>query len=117
MNNNDIFHKAGILFTRLYYFFPLEAFLWLGIIVALFIYNPSMDKHMSLCVFNRLGLEFCPGCGLGRSISYLLDGDLRHSLAMHPLGIPAFLILSSRMINLFHNFFKNNKSPNSWQTF
>ena len=117
MNNNNIFHKSGIAITRIYYCFPLEAFLWLGILVALFLYNPVSDKHMSLCLFNKLGLEFCPGCGLGRSISYIFNGDIHNSLVMHPLGIPALLILSARMINLFHNFFINNKTRNSWLTF
>ncbi|HLF33779.1 MAG TPA: DUF2752 domain-containing protein [Cyclobacteriaceae bacterium] len=113
--NNNTFRKAGKRLARIYYYFPIEAFIWLTILIALLIYDPAYDRHMSLCIFNRLGIDICPGCGLGRSIAFLIQGDLRNSLAMHPLGMPACLILSSRVINLFHNFFKNNKTRNLWQ--
>ena len=35
----------------------------------------------------------CPGCGLTRSVACLLQGDLRASLAFHPLGWLAGLVI------------------------
>jgi len=64
------------------------------------------EEHMSLCVFNHLGLKFCPGCGLGRSISYFMHGELLMSLKAHPIGIPAVLILLYRIIKLYIEYFK-----------
>ena len=50
-----------------------------------------------LAIFNQ---EFCPGCGLGNSISYLFHGEIINSFNAHPLGIPALIILVSRIISL-----------------
>ncbi len=63
--------------------------------------DPSASAHFSFCVFNRLGIEHCPGCGLGHSISYLFHGDFYTSFATHPLGIFAVLVLSLRIYSLF----------------
>lgn len=103
--------------NRLYYFLPLEALFWIAALVALALYIPSGTSHMSLCPLSHLGFKYCPGCGLGRSISFLLHGSIKESLAMHPLGIPAFLIISWRIITLLYNFFNNIKLHNKWQTY
>ena len=99
--------------TWIYYFFPVEALIWSFALIFLAMYNPNKDQHMSFCIFKIFGFYYCPGCGIGRSISYLLHGDLANSVKLHPLGIPAFFILSSRVINLFYNFFNNVKSHNN----
>jgi len=33
----------------------------------------------------------CPGCGMTRALKLLAEGDLRASLAMHPLAVPTAL--------------------------
>jgi len=77
---------------------PLEAMVWLIGLSILAIYNPHQQQHMTMCVFDNLGFAYCPGCGLGRSISFLFHGDLLHSISTHPLGIPAILILVYRIL-------------------
>ena len=99
--------------TWIYYFFPLEAFIWSLALIVLAIYNPLTDQHMSFCIFKIFGFNYCPGCGLGRSISFLLHGDIGNSLKMHPLGIPALLILLFRIVNLSYNFLNNFKTHNN----
>lgn len=79
---------------------PVEAALWGGGLVLLFLVDPASTRRLDLCLFHRLGLGPCPGCGLGASIHYFLRGDMAASWASHPLGIPAFLILAARTIGL-----------------
>jgi hypothetical protein len=77
----------------------LELLAWLGGLTFLALMNPYSDSLPSLCLFKRLGLP-CPGCGLGRSISFLLHGDLQRSLQTHPLGIFALIVLVTRSVSL-----------------
>jgi hypothetical protein len=40
----------------------------------------------------RLGID-CPGCGMQRSISALLNGNLVHSIKLYPASIPILLFI------------------------
>jgi len=77
-----------------------EAWLWIAGLAVLAIINPDSNSHFTLCPFKNLGFKFCPGCGLGHSISYLFRGNIKASLNSHILGIPSVLILSARTISL-----------------
>ena len=68
-------------------------------LAALALTHPA-EHHYTLCPFHNLGMDFCPGCGLGRSISYLFRLEIKHSLMSHPLGIPAVAILLYRIYQL-----------------
>ncbi|MCL6099134.1 MAG: DUF2752 domain-containing protein [Bacteroidetes bacterium] len=84
-----------------------EAVLWLvGLIYLLFI-NPYQPQHYTLCPFKNMGITFCPGCGLGRSISLFYHGDLIHSIKAHPLGILAFILIVARTTKLFIKMYFN----------
>lgn len=94
--------------NSVYYFFrkmPIELMTWLLGLVILAILNVNQD-HISFCPFKSLGFDFCPGCGLGRSISFLFHGEFKKSLSMHPLGIFAVIVLSLRIFQLFKNLKK-----------
>lgn len=78
----------------------LEAFIWIGGIVLMALMSPS-NAHASLCPFSAMGLSFCPGCGLGHSISYLVRGDFQASFIAHPLGMFALLMLVWRTLQIF----------------
>ncbi|HEV8080122.1 MAG TPA: DUF2752 domain-containing protein [Chitinophagaceae bacterium] len=77
-----------------------ELVFWLTALISLALMTPGIDAHYSLCVFKLLGLNFCPGCGLGHSISYLFHGDMEASIAAHPLGVFAVLIIVCRIYKL-----------------
>jgi len=78
-----------------------EALLWsIGLFYLLFI-NPYETSHVTLCPYKNLGIEFCPGCGIGKSISFFFHGDLLHSIKTHPLGIITFVLILGRIIHLF----------------
>lgn len=87
----------------------LELLFWLTALFMLACMHPG-ESHFSLCIFKWLGISFCPGCGIGHSIYYLFQGNILASWQSHPLGIPAFVIISHRVIRLFPvKFFKNDK--------
>jgi hypothetical protein len=77
----------------------IELIAWLGGLAYLALINPDRP-HFSFCLFYLLGIEFCPGCGLGRSVSYLLHGEIAKSWETHILGIFAFIVLVLRIIQL-----------------
>jgi len=88
---------------------PFEAWIWsAGLFFLLFI-NPYQEQTFSICPLHNLGIGFCPGCGLGRSISFLYHGDFLHSLKSHPLGIAAFIIISYRVYKLVRNSYQQKK--------
>jgi hypothetical protein len=73
-----------------------EAIIWLVALILLAASNPS-EHHYTLCPLHNLGWDFCPGCGMGRSISYLFHLQVEKSFLTHPLGIPAVIILLHRI--------------------
>lgn len=85
---------------------PIELICWMTALAALYFVNLG-NQHFTLCPLGSIGFDWCPGCGLGRSISLLMHGDFKASIAMHGLGIPAFLVLIHRiyvLTNQLHNF-------------
>jgi hypothetical protein len=79
----------------------MEALIWLIALTSLALISfPPDQQHFSLCPLYNLGFDFCPGCGLGKSISLLLHGKFSQSITTHPLGVFALVILSLRIIKL-----------------
>lgn len=79
---------------------PSEAWIWAIGLLVLGLGAPILDGKLTLCVPTLLGFDGCWGCGLGRSIGLLAHGELAASWASHPLGIPAVLIISARIVQL-----------------
>lgn len=79
-----------------------EVILWIAALGFLMLINPAGEQHFSFCIFKNLGFDFCPGCGLGRSIAYLLHGEPGLSLNAHPLGIIVFVMIIVRIVTLLN---------------
>ena len=47
-----------------------------------------------------MGFKWCPGCGIGHSIAWLLHGNIKNSLHAHWLGIPALVLIVYRIVVL-----------------
>jgi hypothetical protein len=88
----------------------LEAVIWMAGLAALAFIDPYSSEHLSICPLHNLGFDFCPGCGLGRAISFLFRGDITASFEAHPLGIPALLILCHRIFVLLYCPLKSKNS-------
>jgi hypothetical protein len=76
-----------------------EALIWIGALIFLAVSNPAVH-HYTLCPLDNLGLHYCPGCGLGRSIGFFFRFDFESSFLSHPLGIPAVFLLIYRSVNI-----------------
>src|SRR5690606_27366729 len=99
--------KRSMVFLRKWFNkFPLEAVIWISGLGAMALHDPIESNHFSLCPFNAVGFHFCPGCGLGRSVSFLFHGEISASFAAHPLGIFAVIVLSFRIVKLMLTYFK-----------
>lgn len=81
----------------------IEAFFWLVAFVYLTYINPYTPKHLDFCLFSLMGIDNCPGCGLGKSISMIFHGDFIGSFNTHPLGIPAIILIVRRIYKLIKN--------------
>ncbi|HCN84526.1 MAG TPA: DUF2752 domain-containing protein [Sphingobacteriaceae bacterium] len=82
--------------------FPLELICWLTALLLLAV-SDIQGHHFTFCPLANMGITWCSGCGLGRSISSLLHGNVANSLHIHWLGIPALAILIYRIVSLIKN--------------
>jgi hypothetical protein len=74
-----------------------ELIFWVAALVSLAFTDPAGPAHFSLCPLKALGIAWCPGCGLGHSISWLFRGDIPNSFHAHWFGIPALIIILYRI--------------------
>ena len=90
---------------------PVEPVVWLLGVGAMAALDPSATAEPSWCLFRRLGIEGCPGCGLGHSIAHLARGHVAASVQAHPLGIPAVAVLLGRSGRLLYNAWTRPSPP------
>ncbi len=79
----------------------IELLFWFTAIIMLFFLNVT-DTQTSLCVFRRIGIDHCPGCGLGHSIHHALHGRVAQSFHEHIMGIPGLIIIFHRITQLIY---------------
>ncbi|MDO9511663.1 MAG: DUF2752 domain-containing protein [Bacteroidales bacterium] len=91
----------------------LEAIIWITAFILFAFASTDFIDSATICPFHSLGWAYCPGCGLGRSIILLFHGQFRNSFEMHPLGIPAVLILSWRIVTLLYKPASKRYQPKS----
>ena len=94
--------------SKIWALLGFEALIWIfGLSYLAFINSPG-EIHFTICPISNLGFDFCPGCGLGNSVSYLFKGDFISSFNAHPLGILALLIITLRIISIINNNRRKN---------
>lgn len=82
----------------------IELLLWLLALPALY-FMPEEAGHFTLCPLGAMGVSWCPGCGLGHAIHYLLHLQWEQSLHHHYLGPFALALIVYRIFRiLIHNF-------------
>lgn len=80
--------------------FPLELLLWVAALAAVLSIQPYDTAAFSLCPLDMLGIEGCPGCGLGRAMNLLARGEFRASWSLHPLAGLAYAAIFHRIWTL-----------------
>jgi hypothetical protein len=110
------FLKIEVMYRKILQSPFLEAGIWGMALLYLFFMNPFEDSTVSLCILKNIGFEHCPGCGLGRSISFLLHGELSSSWGAHKFAIPTLLILTYRIIQIIVNYYRHNRQKVSYKT-
>jgi hypothetical protein len=77
-----------------------ELIIWPAALILLFVMNPHCDNGPGFCLLKRLGIPWCPGCGLGHSVSFLLHGEWKEAFKSHFLGPFALIMLVYRTFQL-----------------
>lgn len=90
-----------------------EGFIWSAALVYLALFFNPAESHFTICPLSNFGVDDCPGCGLGRSISLFFSGKITQSFQTHILGIPAVLILIYRIISIVITNYSIHKKLNS----
>jgi len=80
-----------------------EAVIWIAGLFYLLLFHAPGQAQFTICPLYNLGIDFCPGCGIGNSISYLFNGEVISSFQTHPLGIFALIIITYRIITIIKN--------------
>lgn len=85
-----------------YNFFLHFEWIFLALGMLLLAFTNPFGYSASLCLIDAAGFSFCPGCGLGTSITLFFRGELIQSFESHPAGIPAVFIITSRIGSIFY---------------
>lgn len=89
-------------------YFEVAAFS-IGLLLLAFM-DPYTATGPGLCLLENLGFQYCPGDGLGHSISFFFRGELSNAMEANVLGPFAVLILSGRILHLvYQNWLNHNK--------
>lgn len=86
-----------------------EAFIWITGLIYLIFFSTVEQTHFTICPLKNAGIEFCPGCGLGHSITLFFHGHFTESFHAHPLGFIAVVIIIHRIYTLLKTNITINK--------
>ena len=78
--------------------------------------NIIVDDSWMLPCFTKqmIGMD-CPGCGIQRSISLFLHGDIKESFLMYPALLPIIFLLGFLIFDMFVNV-KYGEKIKLWAT-
>jgi hypothetical protein len=99
---------------------PTEAWLWPAGLLAVALADPHAAEWFTVCPFDWIGralggVDFCPGCGLGRAVGLMARGAWRASLETHPLALPAvaLLLIRSATVARSAGLWRRSSSPDA----
>lgn len=81
-----------------------------AVLAAAMLLPTRWAASVPLCIIKWLtGLD-CPGCGMTRAFLLIGHGRLADATAMHPAGIPAFLIVTGLAVTGIVRVVRNRPS-------
>ena len=69
-----------------------------AVLVAAMLLPTGWESPVPLCLVKGLTGWDCPGCGMTRAFIFIGHGRLADATAMHPAGIPAFLVVAGMAV-------------------
>jgi hypothetical protein len=85
---------------------------WSAALLYLGFSNFGNEIHFSFCPLHNLGISFCPGCGIGRAISFTLHGEFIRAFHAHWFGPVATVIIIFRILELIkYTYFRTGIVP------
>ena len=69
---------------------------------------------VTICSFRRMTGHGCPGCGMTRSVTALLQGEIRRSVEMHLFGPVLVLVVAGYWIRSGVELFRPTPRPFSF---
>lgn len=100
--------RVGNLVRKIAARVKLELIFWCAALAAPLFINPYEKMSLDFCLFHSLGIDFCPGCGLGRALALLYRGDLTASFMTHPLAVFFVFVICFRIMALFNKSVENS---------
>jgi hypothetical protein len=107
--SEDLSSKVLIKSKSFFRLIGFEAFVWICGLAYLAFFADPYQSHFTICPLANMGIDFCPGCGLGHSITQIFRGDFSGSFHTHPLGFFAMIIISFRIFTLIKSNIKQIK--------
>lgn len=90
-------------------YFEITAFSVGLLLLALM--DPTTANGPGLCLLENLDFPYCPGDGLGHSVSFIFRGEIYNALEANILGPFAIIILLGRIFQLLlKNYLNYNKN-------
>lgn len=78
-----------------------------GIIILMFIYSgffsPDKNNYPVKCIHEQLTGKECPSCGLSRSFSFIIRGDLKSAAEFNEYGLRIFIFFVFQLVMRFSN--------------
>lgn len=99
-NTKSVFIKFSEWLTNFWKLLGFEGLVWSFSILYLATLTVNSENHFTICPLANLGIDSCPGCGLGKSVSLILHGHIMQSFDYHYLGIPALIIILFRIYQI-----------------
>lgn len=91
-----------------------EALIWTFALTALALWPSSGAlgfEGLGLCPLDRLGLPWCPGCGLGHGVRHALHGEWNAATLAHPLALPVLALLLYRIASVLWSAVRTRHKP------
>lgn len=87
-------------------------------IVLVKVYNPEKESFFIPCMLYKLTGIKCPGCGMTRSIHYLVNGNIKQAIWYNLMLIPIIILVIYALYRYIRYLVKNeeiiNKVLENW---
>ncbi len=78
-----------------------------AVLVAAMLLPTAWRSPVPLCLIAGLTGHNCPGCGMTRAFLLIGHGRFADAVAIHPAGIPAYLIVAGMTVTGIARIFRN----------